>query len=72
LYDILPDDPKQAAAIRRKALKLYYNPLTRALYYRSYDGILLRCLSHKEAQKILIEAHDSMYGAHQPGPKLRG
>ena len=49
LYDIFPVDPKKAAAIRRKAPKFYYNAVTRTLYYRSHNGILLRCLSHKEA-----------------------
>jgi len=33
-------------------------------------GILLRCLSLKEAQEALREVHDGTYGAHQPGPKL--
>jgi len=42
----------------------------RTLYRRLNDGILLRCLSPKEAQEALKEAHDGMYGAHQPGPKL--
>jgi len=49
LYDIFPVDPKKAAAIRRKAPKFYYNAVTRTLYCRSHNGILLRCLSHKEA-----------------------
>jgi len=40
------------------------------LYHRSYDKILLRCLSHKEAQETLKEAHDGMCRAHQLGPKL--
>jgi len=44
LYDILPDDPKEPAVIRRKALKFYYNAITRTLYRGSQDGILLRCL----------------------------
>jgi len=52
----LPDDPKEAAAIRRKAPKFYYNVITRAQYRQSHDGILLHCLSHKEAQEILKEA----------------
>jgi len=44
---------------------------TRTLYRRrSHDGILLRCLSQKEAQEVLKEEHDGLYGAHQPGPKL--
>ena len=40
------------------------------LYRQSYDGILLRCLSHKQAQEALKEVHDGMWGAHQPGPKV--
>jgi len=70
LYDILPDDPKEEVAIRRKAPKFYYNATTRTLYQRSHDGILLRCLSQKEAQEVLKEAHDDMCGAHQLGLKL--
>ena len=70
LYDILPDDPKEAAAVKRKAPRFYYNAISRTLYRRSYDGILLRCLSRKEAQEALKEAHDGTCGAHQPGPKL--
>ena len=40
LYGILPNDPKEVAAIRRKAPKFYYNAITRTLYRRSHDGIL--------------------------------
>jgi len=70
LYGILPDDPKEVAAIRRKTNKFYYNAITRTLYRRSQDRILLRCLSQKEAQEALKEAHNGMCGAHQSGPKL--
>jgi len=70
LYGILPDDPKELAAIKRKAPKFYYSVITRTLYHRSPDGILLRYLSHKEAHEILKEAHDGMCGAHQLGPKF--
>ena len=49
LYSILQDDPKDTAAIKRKTLWFYYNTITRTLYRRSYDRILLHCLSHKEA-----------------------
>ncbi|KAJ6850213.1 uncharacterized protein M6B38_265620 [Iris pallida] len=41
------------------------------LYRRSYDGLLLRCLSENKAKQILREAHDGVCGAHQPGPKLQ-
>ena len=68
LHDILPDDPKEAASIRRRSLHFYYDPIVKTLYRRSYDGILLRCLSNSEAQEVLKEAHDDIYEAHQPGP----
>ena len=70
LYDIFPYDPKEAAAIKRKAPKFYYNAITRTLYHRSHDGILLCYLSHLEAQETLKEAHDGMCRAYQPGLKL--
>jgi len=47
LYGILPDDPKEGAAIKRKAPRFYYNAITRTLYRRSHDGVLLHCLSNK-------------------------
>jgi len=70
LYDFLPDDPKEAAVIRRKAPKFYYNAIMRILYRPSHDGILLRCSLHKEAQETLKEAHDDICGAHEPGSRL--
>jgi len=48
LYDILPDDPKEAASIRRRSLHFYYDPIVKILYLRPYDGILLRYLSNSE------------------------
>ena len=44
--------------------------ITRTLYRQSHDGILLHCLSQKEAHEVPKEAYDGLYGAHQPGPKL--
>jgi len=70
LYGVLSNDPKKATTIRRKAPRFYYNAITRILHRRSHDGILLRCLSHKEAQEALKKNHDGMCGAHQLGPKL--
>jgi len=51
---MLPDDSKEAAAIKRKTHRFYYNAITRTLYRRSYDGILLRCLLHKETQEAQV------------------
>ena len=51
-HDILPDDPKEAASIRWRSLRFYYDPMVKTLYRRSYDGILLCCLSNSEAQEV--------------------
>jgi len=58
LHDILPDDPKEAASIRRRSLCFYYDSIVKILYRHSYDSILLHCLSNSEAQEVLKEAHD--------------
>ena len=71
LYGILSDDPKEAASIRRRSLRFYYDLIVKTLYCRSYDGILLHCLSNSEAQEVLKEAHDGICGAHQLAPKLK-
>ena len=62
LHGILPNDPKEAASIRRRSLRFYYDPIIKTLYRRSYDDILLHCLSNSEAQEVLKEAHDSATG----------
>jgi len=71
LHGLLLDDPKEAASIRRRSLRFYYDPTLKTLYRRPYDDILLRCLSNLEAHEVLKEAHDGICGAHQPAPKLK-
>lgn len=70
LFEILPNDPKKAAAIKRKASHIYYNAMSRTLYRCTPDGLLLCCLSTKEAQEGLKEAHDGTCGPHQSGQKI--
>jgi hypothetical protein len=41
-----------------------------ALYRRSCDGILLRCLAGNEVIDALNEVDAGVYGSHQSGPKL--
>jgi len=71
LHDILPREPREAVSIRRRSTRFYYNVVVKMLYRRSYDGILLHCLSNSEAQEVIEEAHDGICGAHQPGPNLK-
>ncbi|KAG9450570.1 hypothetical protein H6P81_010535 [Aristolochia fimbriata] len=67
-YKKLPEELKARAYVRRVAPKfcLFNN----TLYRRSYDGVLLRCVSKGEGQAILSEAHGGICGAHQAGPEL--
>ena len=49
LHDILPNDPKEAASIRRKSPHFYYDLKVKTLYRYSYDGVILCSLSNSEA-----------------------
>jgi len=67
LHGLLPDNSKEAASIKQRSLRIYFDPTLKTLYRRSYDGILLHCLSNLVVQEVLKEAHDGICGAHQPG-----
>ncbi|KAI5347393.1 hypothetical protein L3X38_015272 [Prunus dulcis] len=64
----LPTDPRKRVDVRCRANHFIY--LNDTLYKRSFDGILLRCLSKQEATTVLLETHGGVCGAHQSGPKL--
>lgn len=51
VFGYLPDDPKEAAAIKKKASQFYYNATSRMLYRCTLDGLLLRYLLDQEARK---------------------
>jgi len=42
LHGLLPDDPKEAASIRRRSLHFYYDPTQKTLYRHLYNVVLLR------------------------------
>ncbi|KAI5349072.1 hypothetical protein L3X38_001959 [Prunus dulcis] len=64
----LPNDSRKKAEVRRRATRFLY--LNDTLYKRSFDGVLLRCLSKQDATKTLRDTHAGTCGAHQAGPKL--
>lgn len=53
LHDILPDNVKDRTSIQRRAPKYHFDLAFDTLYCKSYDGVLLYCLSQKEAEKPL-------------------
>ncbi|XP_020410280.1 uncharacterized protein LOC109946529 [Prunus persica] len=64
----LPNDSRKKAEVRRRATRFLY--LNDTLYKRSFDGMLLRCLSKQDSTKALHDTHAGTCGAHQAGPKL--
>jgi hypothetical protein len=35
------------------------------MYYRTIDGVLLKCLGEEEAKTLMEEIDEGVYGAHQ-------
>ncbi|KAG9447196.1 hypothetical protein H6P81_013324 [Aristolochia fimbriata] len=67
-HSTLPVDLRERVQIRRTAPRyVFFNDV---LYRRSYEGLLLRCLSKEEGMQVLKETHGGICGAHQAGPKL--
>jgi len=41
------------------------------LYYRTIDGVLLKCLGNDEARSLMGEIHEGVCGAHQSDFKMK-
>ncbi|VFQ71294.1 unnamed protein product [Cuscuta campestris] len=59
----LPVDPKEARRVQLMALK--YQLDGEKLYKRTLGGPMLKCLSEREARRILEEVHQGVSSAHQ-------
>ena len=70
MFGILPEDPKEQVSIQRRAPNFHLDIPSKMLYRKSFNGVLLRCLSQQEAEETLKEVHAGLCGAHQAGPKL--
>ncbi|XP_075499089.1 uncharacterized protein LOC142537464 [Primulina tabacum] len=58
----LPDDPWEARKLKIKCSR--YVVVAEVLYRRSFTGLLLRCLSYKEADYVLRDVHEGCCGNH--------
>jgi hypothetical protein len=58
-----------------KIVKLEHIPkyvlLEDELYYRTIDGVLLKCLGEEEAKTLMGEIHEGVCGAHQSTFKMK-
>jgi hypothetical protein len=64
IVDYLKDPSRKVSRkLRYKAIKFVL--LDDNLFYKSLDGVLLRCLGPEEAKRMMSEVHDGICGAHQ-------
>jgi len=70
IIDYLKDPSKKVERrVRFQAIK-YVLPGDE-LYYRTIDGILLKCLREDEAKSLMGEIHEGVCGAHQSAFKMK-
>jgi hypothetical protein len=55
--------------IKHQVLK--YTSLDDALYRRTIDDMLLKCLSEEQAKEAVREVHDGICGVHQSAHKMK-
>lgn len=56
----LTDNEKRS--VKLQAIK--YIIVSGSLWWRNFEGILLKCIDHKELEKILTEMHSGVCGGH--------
>ena len=70
IIDYLKDPSKRVERrVRVQATK--YVLLEDELYYRTIDGVLLKCLGDGEAKSLMGEIHEGVCGARQSAFKMK-
>jgi hypothetical protein len=59
------EDPSRKVSRKLRYKSIKFVLLDGRLYYKSLDGVLLKCLGQEEAKKMMSEVHDGLCGAHQ-------
>jgi len=59
------NDPSREVERRVRFQATKYVLLDEELYYRTIDGVLLRCLSDDDSKSLMGEIHEGVCGAHQ-------
>ena len=67
-YGELPEEKSLAMQLKKRAMR--FTLINDVLYRRSYDQLLLRCLS-KESEEAMHEGHSGICSAHQSGSKMQ-
>ena len=70
IIDYLKDPSKKVnRKIRFQVIK--YVLLEEDLYYRTIDGVLLKCIDKEEAKVLMGEIHEGVCGSHQSAYKMK-
>ena len=70
IVDYLKDPSKKVdRKIRFQAVK--YVLLEEDLYYRTIDGVLLKCIDKEEAKVLMGEIYEGVCGSHQSAYKMK-
>ena len=58
-------NPSQKVTRKLRYKSTKYVLLDDQLYYKTVDGVLLKCLNQEEAKVLMGEVHEGICGAHQ-------
>ena len=70
IFNYLKDSARGAPRkIRFKAMK--YVLIGDEMFYRTLEGLLLKCLGPSESNRLLHEVHEGACGTHQSAHKMK-
>jgi hypothetical protein len=64
-------DPSRKVSRKLRYKDIKFVLLDDNLFYKSLDGVLLRCLGPEEAKRMMSEVHDGICGAHQSAYRIK-
>ena len=64
-------NPSQKVTRKLRYKLTKYVLLDDQLYYKTVDGVLLKCLNQEEANVLMGEVHEGICGAHQSAYKMK-
>jgi len=64
-------DPSQKVTRKLRYKLAKYVLLDEQLYYKTVNGVLLKCLNEEEAKVLMGEVHEGICGAHQSAYKMK-
>ena len=64
-------NPSQKVTRKLRYKSTKYVLLNDQLYYKTVDGVLLKCLNREEAKVLMGEVHEGICGVHQSAYKMK-